>query len=228
LAEEGFPRLPRRSRLKVGLTVKGVQVPARAEPVTIGDVTGSRFESETAGVFLFAPFLDKLGIEEIVRAARLPATKTIPALNYVLPFLALKLMGTERYAHVSDHAFDAGVGLFTGVNVLPKCAAISSYSYSLDEVNLVRLQRAFVKQGVRLGLYDGRIINLDFHTVPHYGEESVLENHWTATRGKRMKGALTLFAKDASSLKPRFTTGEPVKFPPQPARARDPVKQSCG
>lgn len=55
VAEEGFPRLPRRSQLKVGLTVKGAQVPARAELVTIGDVAGSRFESETAGVFLFAP-----------------------------------------------------------------------------------------------------------------------------------------------------------------------------
>jgi Transposase DDE domain len=208
VAEEGFPRLLRRSRLKVGLTVKGAQVPPRAEPVTIGDVAGSRFESETAGVFLFAPFLEKIGIEEIVRAARLPATKTIPALNYVLSFLALKLIGTERYAHVSDHAFDAGLGLFAGLNVLPKCTAISSYSYSLDEVNLVRLQRAFVKQGVRLGLYDGSIINLDFHTVPHYGEESVLEEHWAATRGKRMKGALTLFAQDASSKLILYTAAD--------------------
>jgi hypothetical protein len=43
------------------------------------------------------------------------------------------------------------------------------------------------------------IINLDFHTVPHYGDESVLEEHWAGARGKRMKGALTLFAQDAMS-----------------------------
>jgi hypothetical protein len=41
------------------------------------------------------------------------------------------------------------------------------------------------------------MINLDFHTVPHYGEQSVLEKHWAGARGKTLKGALTLFAQDA-------------------------------
>jgi hypothetical protein len=50
-----------------------------------------------------------------------------------------------------------------------------------------------------LGLYDRQIINLDFHTVPHFGDESVLETHWAGARNKRMKGALTLFAQDAQS-----------------------------
>ena len=39
----------------------------------------------------------------------------------------------------------------------------------------------------------------DFHTIPHYGDESVLEEHWAGARGKRMKGALTLIAQDAQS-----------------------------
>ena len=33
LAEEGFPKLPRRTRLKIGRTVKGAAVPERAEPI---------------------------------------------------------------------------------------------------------------------------------------------------------------------------------------------------
>ncbi|MFZ3253746.1 MAG: hypothetical protein WA133_05650 [Syntrophales bacterium] len=73
------------------------------------------------------------------------------------------------------------------------------YSYSLDEVHLLKLQQAFVKKAVRLGLYDGNVINLDFHTIPHYGDESALQEHWAGARGKRMKGALTLFAQDAAS-----------------------------
>jgi len=120
-------------------------------------------------------------------------------MSYLLSFLTLKLLGTERYAHVSDHAFDPGLGLFAGLNVLPKCTAMSTYSYSLDEVHILRLQQAFIDQVARLGLYDGRIINLDFHTAPHYGDESVLEKHWAGARGKSMKGALTLFAQDAAS-----------------------------
>jgi transposase len=199
LAEEGFPRLPRRSRLKLGFTVKGAQVPAVAETLALAEMPTSRFESQAAGVWLFAPLIDRLNLPQVVQEAGLPGTKTIPALSYFLSFLALKLIGTERYAHLPEHAFDPGLGLFAGLNVLPKCTAMSTYSYGLDAVHLLRLQQSFVKQAARLRLYDADLINLDFHTIPHFGEESVLENHWAGSRNKAMKGALTLFAQDAAS-----------------------------
>lgn len=208
LAEEGFPKLPRRTRLKIGLTVKGTQVPERAESTSLAEFEGRSLESPGAGVFLFAPFIAQMHFDEIVRTAGLPQTQSIKALSYMLSFLALKLLGTERYAHVGEHAFDAGLGLFAGLNVLPKCTALSSYSYSLDETHLLRLQKAFVQRAVRLGFYDGSIINLDFHTVPHYGDESVLEQHWAGARGKVMKGALTLFAQDAESKLILYTAAD--------------------
>jgi transposase len=199
LAEEGFPKLPRRMRLKVGLTVVGSEVPAASQVVSVHDVEGQHFECDGAGVFLFAPFLAQLGVERIVYEAGLPGTKVIPAMSYFLSFLGLKLLGTERYAHVSDHAFDPGLGLFAGLNVVPKCTALSTYSYSLDAAHLCRLQEAFLRRVQALGLYDGHVLNLDFHTIPHFGDESVLESHWAGARGKVMKGALTLFAQDAAS-----------------------------
>lgn len=208
LREEGFAKLPRRSRLKIGLTVKGAEVPARSEAITIGQMEGQAFDCEAGGIFLFAPFIEKFNIRDIIKSAGLPGNKTIPATSYFLSFLALKLIGTERYAHMGDHAFDPGLGLFAGLNVLPKCTAMSSYSYSLDEVHLLRLQKAFIKQACRLGLYDGSIINMDFHTVPHYGDESVLEEHWAGMRGKRIKGALTLFAQDAVSKLLLYTASD--------------------
>ena len=76
---------------------------------------------------------------------------------------------------------------------------MSTYSYSLDSNQLMRLQKAFVTQVNKLGLYDKDVVNLDFHTVPHFGEESVLQKHWAGARNKVMKGALTLFAQDAAS-----------------------------
>ena len=208
LAEEGFPKLPRRSQLRIGLTVKGAEVPARSEALSIEQVEGKRFDCEAAGVFLFAPFIEKLNIENIVKAAGLPGSKTIPATSYFLSFLALKLIGTERYAHMGDHGFDPGLGLFSGLNVLPKTTAMSTYSYSLDEVHLLRLQNTFVREAHKLGLYDRNIINLDFHTVPHYGDESVLQEHWAGARGKTMKGALTLFAQDAMSKLILYTAAD--------------------
>ena len=208
LAEEGFTKLPRRTRLKIGVTVKGAEVPERAQAVTIAGLEGKRFDSDSAGIFLFAPFLAKLDIERIVRSAGLPGTKAIAAKNYLLSFLALKLLGTERYAHMGDHGFDPALGLFAGLNVLPKCTAMSTYSYSLDEVHLLRLQRAFIKNASKLGLYDGSFVNLDFHTMPHYGEQSVLEEHWAGARGRRMKGALTLFAQDGESKLILYTNAD--------------------
>ena len=211
LAEEGFPKLPRRTRLKIGLTVKGAEVPQRSEGVSIAQMEGQHFTCESAGAFLFAPFLEKFQVSEMIRSVGLPETKVIPAVSYFLSFLALKLIGTERYGHMGDHAFDPGLGLFAGLNVLPKCTAMSTYSYSLDEVHILQLQQAFVKKAVRLGLYDGSVINLDFHTVPHYGDESVLQEHWAGARGKRMKGALTLFAQDAASKLVLYTAAAIMK-----------------
>ena len=137
LAEEGYPRLPRRSRLKLGLTVKGASVPAVAQKLSLGEMPKSSFESEAAGGLLFAPFIEQLNLSRVVQEAGLPGTKTIPALSYFLSFLALKLIGTERYAHLPEHTFDPGLGLFAGLNVLPKCTAMSTYSYGLDAENVI-------------------------------------------------------------------------------------------
>jgi len=208
LSEEGFPKLPRRTRLKIGFTVKGAKVPERAETASLADFEGKSLESAGAGVFIFAPFIAQLNLEEVVKAAGLPQSQSIHAFNYIMSILALKLLGTERYAHVGEHAFDSGLGLFAGLNVLPKCTALSSYTYSIDEAHLTRLQKEFVQRAVRMGLYDGSIINLDFHTIPHYGDESVLEKHWAGARGKVMKGALTLLAQDAESKLILYTAAD--------------------
>lgn len=208
LAEEGFPKLPRRTALKVGKTVKGAEVPERSRAIEIPELDGETFDAASGGIFLFAPLLAQLDIAGVVRDAGLPGTETLPATSYLMSFLALKLLGTERYAHVGDHSFDQGLGLFCGLNVLPKCTAMSTYSFGLDKAHIQKLQAAFLRRAVTLGLYDGKVVNLDFHSVPHFGDESVLEKHWTGARGKTMKGALTLFAQDAASKLLLYTAAD--------------------
>jgi hypothetical protein len=48
-------------------------------------------------------------------------------------------------------------------------------------------------------LYGSEFINLDFHSIPHYGDESEMERIWCGARGKTMKGANTVFAQDNQS-----------------------------
>jgi len=145
LREEGFKKLPRRTRLKIGLTGKGALVPDKARTITPAQAAGQAFESEHAGIFLFWPFLEQLRFGDIIAKSGLPGTKTIRAESYALSLLALKLMGAERLSHVNDLAFDPAPGLFSALNVLPKCTAVSTYSYSLDDACLSRFRREFVK-----------------------------------------------------------------------------------
>jgi hypothetical protein len=86
------------------LTVKGAAVPVKAQAITLDVLDGHRFESDAAGIFLFAPFIAQLDLGEVVRTAGLPGTKAIPALSYLLSFLALKLLGTEpeRSPHILE------------------------------------------------------------------------------------------------------------------------------
>jgi hypothetical protein len=181
------------------MTVDGANIPPASAAIDVRQLRSAQWDCPAAGVYLFAPFIQQLDLLKIIRKAGLPGTKVIGGVNYLLSFLALKLLGTERHSHAPDHAFDPGLGLFAGLNVLPKCTAMSTYSYGLDYAHLQKLQMAFVQQAGKLGLYDKSVINLDFHTIPHFGDESVLEKHWAGARNKVMKGALTLFAQDAES-----------------------------
>lgn len=199
LGEEGFPKLPRRTQLKAGVTRQGALVPQKASRLEVGELTDKTILCDHAGVFLFLPWIEQLGLPELVAKTKLPGSKVIPALSYFLSFLGLKLLGNERLSHVGDHGFDEGMGLFAGLNVLPKCTALSTYSYSLDQGRLDGFREAFFKACRKRRLYNEAVINLDFHTIPHYGDESVLETHWAGARGKAVKSALTLFAQDASS-----------------------------
>lgn len=208
LNEEGYKKLPRRTQLKIGLTIQGATVPEKSKIIRLQEFDNKKIHTENAGVFLFAPFIKQLELDKIVKGAGLPGSKVIPAKNYLLSFLSLKLIGTERYAHAGVHSCDQALGAFAGLNVLPKCTALSTYSYSLDDIHIQRIQEAFVKHCEKQKLYNGKMVNLDFHTIPHFGDESELEKHWAGARNKTMKGALTLFAQDAASKLMLYTAAD--------------------
>lgn len=199
LQRSGYPPASRKTTWALAQTIAISEVTQEARILHTGNLEGKTAECSIGGIFLFAPFIERLGLPKVVAKAPLPGSDQIPALQYFLSFLALKLIGKERVSQVNDLSFDQGMGLFAGLNVLPKCTAMSDYSYRLDPLILERFLQGFVSQMNRNHAYPSDTINLDFHPIPHYGEESVLETHWVATKGKRLKGALTLFAQDCQS-----------------------------
>jgi len=90
---------------------------------------GRRLCTRLAGAFLFLPLLARLRFDQLVERAGYPGSAMIPASAALLSLLVLKLLDKERRSHINDFNFDEGLGLFAGLNVLPKKSFLTEYSY---------------------------------------------------------------------------------------------------
>jgi hypothetical protein len=207
LVNEGFTRLFRRTNRE---RLEALQQDRRYPEVSDVKRFGEKREVSTGfgGIYLFLPLIKELRLDELLSMEGFYGSKIIPSVSYLLSYLALKLIGKERLCHIDDVSFDYGLGVFAGLNVLPKSANISSYSYRHSATLIRKLLRGFVKTLYLQGYLEGKNINLDFHVIPYYGEESVLEKHWVPTRGKGMKSVLSFFAQDLDTTFLCFSDGE--------------------
>ena len=69
----------------------------------------------------------------------------IPAASALLALLSLKLLDKERKSHIDDFSFDEALGLFAGLNVLPKKSFATSYSYRTTREQQLALLQGWVK-----------------------------------------------------------------------------------
>jgi hypothetical protein len=172
------------------------EVPAVADARALQLVDGRTLYSRVAGVFLFVPFLVQAGLGGLVKQARMAGTKMIPSLSYVLSLLALKLLDKERKSHITDWNFDEALGWFAGLNVLPKTTAATDYAYRLVDGAPNRLLARWVRAVYPILCPEGaHAFALDFHAIPHRGEDTGLENHYVPMRGKAVPSVLTCFAR---------------------------------
>jgi len=166
-----------------------------------------KFDSLGGSIFLFYPILKELRLDKIIKECSFPETNKLSSQNMILSFLALKLNNTERLSHESDYEIDRGLGLFSGLNVIPKSSTLSSYSYKITrEMNkefIMKLGESVSKLFPESGDY-----NLDFHTIPHWGDESILEKHWSNTRHTGLKSILALLVQDQQERNIVYTDAE--------------------
>jgi len=196
IAEHGFPRLWRRPDTARGGPRR--EVLPRAELLDFSQLP-ARSPTNMAGLLLTIPDLVALDLPALVRAAGYPGTAVIPATNYLLSLLALKLTATRRVSHVEDLAADPGAALFAGLSALPKTTALTSYSYRLQHSKQAAFLTALDKATLTAGLAAGDAVNLDFHAVMHWGTDVALEKHYVPSRSQRTRSVLTFFAEDADS-----------------------------
>ena len=195
LKAEGFAALPRRL---------DEEPPDRPRPLTeaVADVrafslTPRRFTTRCGGLFLFLPDLVRLHLDAIAGTARLPGSTMIPATHALRASLALKLWSIERKRHVMALVTDEGLALFSGLNVTPKKSYLAEYSSRVDPRKTTQVLSAWHAAVTRDRLFDGTSFNLDFHSVPYYGEHPLLERHYVSARSRRQPSVLVFLAQDA-------------------------------
>ena len=194
LKEQGFGRLPRRSQSARDETIASVKLQAApSEPLGYTPETFSTHNS--VGLLCLLPYIQHYGIHRLIETSHYPETQTINRLSSLLSFVALKLSNVRRYTADDLWCMDRGLGFFAGLNVLPKAAWFSSYSHRITR----KMNQDFLKGLHTLWQTAGFLsdtANLDFVTIPYWGDDTHLENNWSGTRNKALGSVLAVLAQD--------------------------------
>ena len=196
LKEEGFAALPRRL---------DSERPDRPRPTIepIADVrklslAPGTFTTQCGGLFLFVPDLVRLKLDQLAQTTHLPGSGMIPAGHALRTFLALKLWSIERHSHVMAQVADPGLALFAGLNAFPKKSYLSEYSSRINHAKTTDMLAAWHELANPDRLFDGESFNLDFHSVPYYGQDPAVERHYVSARSRRQPSILVFLAQDAA------------------------------
>jgi transposase len=197
LKAEGFAPLPRRG------DEERPQQP-RAWIEAVADVRSfslapRKFFTRCGGLFLFLPELVGLHPERLAEAARLPGSNMIPCAHALRACLALKLWSIERKSHIMAMVADEGLALFSGLNATPKKSYLSEYACRITPKQTERLLAAWHSELTGTELLGGYSFNLDFHSVPYYGADPVVEAHYVSARSRRQPSILVFLAQDDQS-----------------------------
>lgn len=197
LAEEGFAPLPRRLDEErpgfIGPTTEAVA------DVRNFVLSPREFTTRVGGLFLFLPDLIRLDCEALVRNTKLPGSRMIPAQHALRSSLALKLWSIERKSQVMALVADQGFALFCGLNAMPKKSFLSEYSSRITPQKVAQLLAGWHTQLTGENILSGESFNLDFHSVPYFGDHPHVESHYLSKRSRRQPSILTFLAQDADS-----------------------------
>jgi hypothetical protein len=161
--------------------------------------SGRALETRNAGLFLFLPLLAKLRFDRIVTEANYPGSQMIPAPSAILALLTLKLLDKERRSHINDFNFDEALGVFSGLNILPKKSFATDYSYRTTRENQGALLQGWVSALAKMMFPAANTFSVDFHPIPYRGDPTGLDRHYIPCRGTAGPSIQTFFALEQES-----------------------------
>lgn len=176
-----------------------IEKPAIADVRHLSLAPGRRLRTRVAGVFVFLPLLARLRFDLLVHKAQYPGSPMVPASSALLSLLSLKLLDKERKSHISDFDFDEALGLFAGLNILPKKSYATDYCYRTLRQHQQRLLAGWISGLAPLLCPQAQTFAADFHPIPYRGDPTGLDNHYLAKRSKAGPSVLTFFAHEQES-----------------------------
>lgn len=193
---EGFAKLPRRDRETKMTRELPDQIKApKSKSLSFQD---EHFSSNVPGLFCFLPYLVKYKLLNTIDQSLYPESNTINKTASILAFLALKLSNVRRYSVDDRWCMDRGAGLFARLNVLPKAAWFSSYSHRVTRtMNIAFLKALHTVWKTHHLLTD--TANLDFTSIPYWGDTTHLEHNWSGKRHQSLASLLAVLAQDPDS-----------------------------
>ena len=198
LHEEGFARLPRRKDEERPRFEKAEQA-AYANIRQFCLTPDTTFQTKLGGLFPLLKIVSDLGVHAIPRKLGWYGSKMIPTANAFLSCLLLKLVGMERKSHVMDIVFDKGAAFAAGLNVMPKTAYLTEYANRITHERNIQFMNRWLPLLRKNFDVPGESFNLDFQSLPYYGEQPTVQKHYVSMRSRSQKAVLVFFAQEEES-----------------------------
>jgi hypothetical protein len=147
-----------------------------------------------------------LGIDRLVGALGIVKEKGFSVLQSVLALIFLAVVGKERVSK-AEALKDHGIAVLAGFSRLPSKSYFFDFLDRVTQSGAESFEIASARAFKKMGIYSGRIVNLDSHLIGYFGNLKTGKD-WHPTKNKIMRGIKAFFTQDQETGNPVFARVE--------------------
>ena len=154
----------------------------KIETPEIDDLLTKGFNTTYGGIFLLLPYLLVLGIDKIVITLGIKKQDGTTVFQSVLTLIFLALIGKKRVSK-AETCKDYGIATIAGFSKIPSKSYLHEFLDNITVSCAEKFQIVSAKAFSKLGIFKGKIINLDGHFTAYFGKSKIgkeypLQNDW--------------------------------------------------
>lgn len=132
--------------------------------------------------------------------------KGFSVLQSSLALIFLAVIGKERVSD-AENLKDHGIAALAGFSRLPSKSYFFDFLDKITQAGAERFEIASAKAFQKMGIYRGKIANLDSHLIGYFGNLKIGKD-WHPTRNRVMRGIKAFFSQDQETENPVFARVE--------------------